>query len=494
MTLFDSLLRDSISYLPVLAWAALGLGLLTIQILLPRHRWLYWFAAVSLLGIAVLTRLWPVGHSSELLFTMSVVFDSFAQNIMIIGALSFLGALMMLSFRMNSDSPILKSAFEQLPELLICLMFSGFGLGVLVTSVHMSSLFLGLETLSIGLYAACGFFRTDSRSAESGFKYLMMGAFSTVILLFGLAFLYGATGFGSFAEIKAVLEAGLSDSQAILLQISILFLVVAFAFKLTLVPFHFYAPDVYEGAPSPVTFLLTTVVKMGAMAAAFRLFGDCLSSAAYLWQGLIVILGLASILVGNIMAIQQRSLKKLLTFSGISHSGFMVLTLAVPVAAGTEPLLLYMAAYTFMNIGLFATLVYLEPSPKPLMLDDLKGLVETRFWPAVLMAIFLLGLAGLPPFAGFLIKFWVLKALVVEGHWAIALVAAVGGIIGAAYYLRVLMQIFMSDEKANLPENPALGVSKVLYAAIFFGAVMTLCGGFRPQIYTDWILGVLALK
>lgn len=320
----------------------------------------------------------------------------------------------------------------------------------------------------------------------------MIGAFSTVLFLYGLAFLYGATGSTSFSEIQSSLN--ISSPFVVL---AVVFLVSAFAFKLAFVPFHLYTPDVYEGAPTPITAYLSTVIKVGVIAAATRVFWQVLGSAAGIWQSFWLALCILSILVGNIFALQQRSLKKLLAFSSISHSGFIGLALLTMGSAQGDyyPLVAYLVVYSAISLGLFSLISLLEDRDRVLMVDDLKGLGQKKFALALVISVFVMGLAGLPPFAGFMVKFWVLEALIKQDLVAVSIVAIVGSLIGAAYYLRILMLMFMSDEAGAAAEG-VLMKDRLFLArlVVVLASLLTLLGGIRPQIYADWILTTLALK
>jgi len=234
-----------------------------------------------------------------------------------------------------------------------------------------------------------------------------------------------------------------------LFGLGIMFLLGGIAFKLALVPFHLYIPDVYEGAPSPVTGYMATVIKVGAVAAAMRIFWNFLEPLSLYWEPYWMGLCVLSILIGNIVALQQRTLKKLLAFSSISHAGFIgfALLVARPDGGDAFPLFAYLIVYSAMTLGIFALITYMEDRTSFFKVEDLKGLGRERFGVGLLFALFVLGLAGIPPFAGFMIKFWVLRALIDQGFYGMAIVAIVGSLIGAVYYLRLLVYIFMSPEK-----------------------------------------------
>jgi NADH-quinone oxidoreductase subunit N len=342
-------------------------------------------------------------------------------------------------------------------------------------------------------------------STESAFKYLLLGSFSTVTLLFGLSLLYGATGSTNYADIARTIAAG----EPALLVLSLLFLVAGFAFKLALVPFHLYTPDVYEGAPTPITAYLATISKVAAIGASLRIFWGLFGSGqealmAELWQPLWLALCLCSIILGSIAALQQRSLKKIFAFSSISHAGFLGLGLLVagPVV-GEEgvvsnitrfSLLTYLSVYSVMSLGVFAIIHRLEKVGDVLLLDDLKGLGEKRLGLSLAFGLLVLGMAGIPPFAGFMIKFWLLQELVLQGHVLASIFAVLGTLIGMAYYLRILIHLFMGKEGRALSWNVLEDRVFTLRAVSLLAIVLTLVGGIFPSLYADWIFQTLGLK
>lgn len=498
--MWNNLLLDLQLCLPIIWWAILGVLVLSSQILFRSKSV---SLALTLLGLIAgffletmnyLPR--SAGSDPAIAFRGLVRIDEVSHILNFLGYGISLAVVLMLIPGLENTSKVFKTSYEHLPELLICLLFSGFGYSVLVSSNDMASLFIGLETFSIGLYCLCGFYRTEIRSTESAFKYLLIGAFSTVLLLYGLAFLYGATGSTDFQNIRNFLESNNNPASTTLLILSIVFLVSALGFKMAFIPFHLYSPDVYEGAPTPITAYLATAVKAGTIAAAFRIFVNVLGPVHHLWEPFWLVLCVMSVLLGNIMALQQRTIKKLLAFSSISHSGFLGLALlACQNGQNIFPLMAYTVVYSALSCGVFAVIAHLENRERFFELDDLRGLGQKRFWTSALFGLFILGLAGFPPFAGFMIKFWVLEALIRIGFVWVALAAIVGSLIGAAYYLRVLMIIFMSEDSGAASSwLPTRDRYFALRLVVLAAALITLLGGIRPQIYADWILQVLALK
>jgi len=502
-TLMHQLTNDTLLALPIVGWVVVGLLILISQIIL-RDKKIATF--VGLVGMAVLFAysVWNFDAAiNQSVFFGAMSFDSFSQFFNLLAQFVVIAVFLMSMPGAFDKDQQLTRFYDQYPEFLMCLVFSGFGAVVATSAVDLTSFFIGFETLSIGLYALCGFYRTDIRSTESAFKYLLLGSFSTVILLFGLSFLYGASGSTNYAEIARVLPA----ADLSLITLATIFLVVGFGFKLALVPFHLYTPDVYEGAPTPITAYLATISKIAAVGAGIRIFWGILgqdSRIESIWEPLWLSLCLCSIVFGNLAALQQRSLKKLFAFSSISHAGFIGLGLFVAgpvlsadgslVNSARFPLLAYLGIYSVMSLGVFAIIHRLENRREVFMLEDLEGLGEKRFGLSAMLSIFVLGMAGIPPFAGFIIKFWVLQELVLQGHVVAAVIAVMGTLVGMAYYLRILKLLYMGQQGRALEwkilEDRVFSIRTLAFVAV----LITLVGGLWPTLYADWIFRTLGLK
>lgn len=493
--MFQRLLDETWISLPYSGWAILGLIVLVAHLIRPQ---MYVSAVLTVIGLIVLLALSALSLSMDTkleLFNGVMVMDSLGQmlNLITIGITLAVVLMLLAGYEQvkGSSGKLFEVSYQNFPELLMTLLFSGFGVSVLVSATDLTSLFLGLESLSIGVYCLCGFYRTELKSIEAAFKYLLIGAFSTAIFLYGVALVYGAAGSTSYSEIFAVArERGLNE----LFVLGGLFMTVGFSFKMALVPFHLYTPDVYEGAPTPITAYMATVIKLAAVGAGVRLFWGVLEPVSRSWELYWTALCALSILVGNVMALQQASLKKMLAFSGIAHAGFMGLALLVakPGVGTTFPLLAYVFVYSAMSVGLFALICYVEDRARVFKVEHLRGFARKRLGLAICLGILVLGLAGIPPFGGFLIKFWVLQALVQQGYLTVAVLAVIGSVIGAAYYLKILLYVFISEEEGSWA--PGFDRSYALRAVVAVGVLVTIFATLRPQFYADWILSALALK
>ncbi len=492
-SILETIVNDSQIAMPLLLWPVLALILLVVQIINPRPKLALGISLAGLLGMIGFSMASFDAASSISLFVGTVAWDSISQSFNILTQLIVLAVVLMMIPGLSSANSVFRDGYEQLPEFLICLIFSGFGAGVLVSAKDLTSLFLGLEILSIGIYCLCGFFRKEVQSTESAIKYLLIGAFATVIFLYGVAFVYGATGATQYDQIFAALSAG---GSSVLARFGIVFMMAGFAFKLAFVPFHLYTADVYEGAPTPVTAYMATILKVAMAGASLRVFWGLFAESTS-WSPLWLGLCLLSILVGNIGALQQQTLKRLLAFSSISHAGFigLALLIAKPGVGSIFPLMAYLVVYTLMSLGSFGLVALLEDREKPFRLEDLKGLGRRRVVVGLAFAVCLLGLAGIPPFAGFMVKFWVFQGLLEQGFLGAALIAVLGSIIGAAYYLRLLIYIFVSQEEGAALRWGALSDKFLtLRLVVAVCVLLTLIGGIWPGFYADWILGALALK
>jgi len=487
------LIDDSLLAGPLLGWVVLGFLLVFMRLTSARREIFLGTTLVGLVALLVYS-IYSMGSApSTPLFMATCLWDSLSQMVNIISILICLAVTLMTTAGNDNDSKVYRDAYEHIPEFLICMIFSGFGVGVLASAIDLSALFLGLEILSIGIYCMTGFFRTDLKSTEAALKYLLIGAFSTVIFLYGVAFIYGATGATQYQAIQAAI----GSANPTLLLFGILFLIAGLGFKLAFVPFHLYTADVYEGAPTPVTAYMATIIKVGAAVAALRIFWGFLGTQVEVWGPFWLGLCVLSILLGNLVALQQRTIKRLLAFSSISHAGFIGLGvyIAGTQAQETFALMSYLVVYSAMSLGSFAMVNYFEDRSRPFLVEDLKGLGQTKLVPCLCLGVFLLGLAGIPPFAGFMIKFWIFQGLIESGNFMPAILAVIGSVIGAAYYLRLLIFMFVSPERGAA--NFWTGSHDRFFSLRFLVLVtllVTLLGSIRPQIYADWILASLALK
>jgi NADH-quinone oxidoreductase subunit N len=349
------------------------------------------------------------------------------------------------------------------------LLMSLVGMLGLVSGLELVSLFVALEIMSIALYAMAGMHRTRMSSQEAALKYFVTGAFSSAFFLYGIALLYGVSGSTSLAKVELTLGA-LTAETAWMAVLGAGMLLVGFGFKVASVPFHMWAPDVYEGAPTPVTALMSAGVKAAAFGALLRVFGSALAELAGDWKPLVAALAAVTMVGGNLGALAQGNLKRMLAYSSIAHAGYVLVALvAAPRYAG-EAVLFYLVAYSAVNLGAFGTIAALSREGRePLSLTDVAGLGERRPALAAALTVFLVSLTGIPVTAGFVGKFYLFNAAVASGWVWLALVGVIMSVVSAYYYLGVVVAMYMRDpvgEDVWAPVAPAarlaLGISVAL--------------------------------
>ncbi len=367
-------------------------------------------------------------------------------------------------------------------EYYVLSLFAVLGMLVLIAANSFLTLYLGLELLALCLYALVAFDRDSKVGSEAAMKYFVLGALGSGMLLYGISMIYGATGSIELGTVaKAVSEQGIDNN---ILVFGIVFLVIGIGFKFGAVPFHMWVPDIYEGAPTPVVLFLGSVPKIAAFALAIRLLVDGMGGLHAEWQGMLVILAVLSMAVGNLLAIAQNNIKRMLAYSTISHVGFLFLGLLAGSSQGYAAAMFYAIVYALMAAGAFGILTILSREGFDAEnLDDLKGLNERDSWYAALMAILMFSMAGVPPTVGFMAKLLVLEAVVrVDLVW-LAVVAVIFSIIGAFYYLRVVKLIYFDKPTTDAPILASGGVRvaitvnglAVLLLGLFPATLLGLC-------------------
>ena len=362
-------------------------------------------------------------------------------------------------------------------------LFSTLGMMVLVSAHSLLTLYLGLELLSLPLYALTAIRRTSGDGSEAAMKYFVMGAIASGLLLYGMSLLYGATGYLDLQDIAKAIASTASTERG-MLSYALVFIVAGVGFKLAAMPFHMWAPDVYAGAPSSVTLFISAAPKIAALGMALRFFTLGLMDIVAQWQQLVLILALLSAGAGNLFAIAQSNLKRMLAYSAISHAGYALFGVLAATAAGFAASLYYILVYAIMSAGAFGLIVLMSRSGVEVEhIDDLKGLNKRNPWLAFLMMLVMLSMAGVPPTVGFFTKLLVLKALVdVQMTW-VAVLGLVFAVIGAYYYLRIIKVMYFDDAidatpvklpRATLAVFSAHWLS-LLFLGIFPSALISAC-------------------
>lgn len=344
----------------------------------------------------------------------------------------------------------------------ILVLFAALGMGMMVSAGDLLTLYIGLELNSLAAYVLAAFLRNDSRSAEAGLKYFVLGALASGILLFGMSLTYGFTGTTSFAGISTALEGGLSHGAVF----GIVFVLAGLAFKISAVPFHMWTPDVYEGAPTPVTTFFATAPKVAALCLTMRVALDAFGSQVHAWQQIVIFAALASIVVGALGAIGQTNIKRLMAYSSINNVGFMLIGLAAATREGAAGMLVYLAIYVAMSLAGFVAILMMRDANGEAVesIPDMAGLSRTRPALAAAVAIVMFSLAGIPPLFGFWGKFVVFKAAVEADLVVLAAIGIAASVIGAFYYLKVV-KIMYFDEPADVVTGESDLAHKVILAA-----------------------------
>ncbi len=362
-------------------------------------------------------------------------------------------------------------------------LFATVGMILMAAANDLIVFFLGLETMSIAVYVLTGIWRASGRSSEAAMKYFLMGAFATGFLLYGIALIYGATGSTNLNEISAYLVEAPADWPLYLVGGALL-LLVGFAFKAGAVPFHSWVPDVYEGAPTPVTGFMSVAVKAAAFAAWARILMHKLSPLDADWAFPLWVIAILTMTVGNLLAISQSSVKRMLAYSSIAHAGYLLIALVAGEEWGGLPLLFYLLAYGLMTAGAFAVLTCLaDPDQPGEEYRDFAGLGVKRPFLALAMSFFMLSLAGFPPLAGFAGKFYVFRAAVFTGHLTLAIIGVLNSLLSVIYYLRVIVAMYMEEGGA---EGKSFAQSPYLYIAIALSVLGTVYLGILPAPALEW--------
>ena len=355
--------------------------------------------------------------------------------------------------------------FEHGAEYPVLILFSAIGMSVMVSATSLITLYVGLELQSLAAYVLASYRRSDERSAEAGLKYFVLGALASGILLYGISLLYGFTGTTNFTGLAAAFG---REAPSLGLLFGLVFILAGLAFKVSAVPFHMWTPDVYEGAPTPVTAFFASAPKVAAVLLATRLCLDALGPATDAWRQIVIFAALASIFLGAIAAFGQTNIKRLLAYSSINNVGFALIGLAAGGQHGASSVLFYMAVYVVMTLGAFLCVLWMRDQDGQPVEDiySLSGLSQTRPAFAAALAIFMFSLAGIPPLFGFWPKLLVFNAAVESGYVALAVAGIVGTVVGAYYYLKIVKIMYMDEPAAPYAKarEPVQGALMLLAA------------------------------
>ena len=376
----------------------------------------------------------------------------------------------------------IKEAAIRAGEFYALILFSVFGMILMAAAEDLILFFLGLETMSIAVYILTGMWRERSEASEAAMKYFLVGAFAAGFLLYGIALIYGATGSTNLVRVAAILSQP-KDQWPLLLLAGVFLLFVGLAFKAAAAPFHFWVPDVYEGAPTPIAGFMSVAVKAAAFAAWARIFLHRLSPLQGDWTLPLKVLAILTMTVGNLLAISQSSVKRMLAYSSIAHAGYLLIALVVGGEMGGQALLFYLLSYAAMALGAFGVLGSLKEGAKDNeAYRDLAGLGFKRPFLGAAMALFMLSLAGFPPLGGFTGKFYLFRAAIVAGHLDLAIIGAINSLLSVVFYLKVIVAMYMEEGGA---EGKPFNRAPYLYLAVAACAIATLYLGIFPSAALD---------
>jgi NADH-quinone oxidoreductase subunit N len=480
--------QDATVLAPFIAAILVALAILTVDFIFPGRKvpaLITTFMGLALIAVLVLV----TGQST---------FEAFGGAYDVDPLTTFLDLLFVsiVALTMAFAPDYLEERGLPVPEFAALLVFAMSGAMLLAASGDLLVLFLGLELMVLPGYVLAGYHKTDGYSTEGAIKYFLLGSFSSAIFLFGLAFVWGITGTTNIAEVAGFMGqvAGGAIPMSPGLGLALAFMTTGVAFKIAAVPFHYWTPDAYQGSPTPVTGYLSVGPKIGAFALIIRLFAGGLADLAIDWNIVFMVLAALTMTLGNLVALQQDNVKRMLAYSSIAHTGYMLVGFAAYGAgniAGMEALLFYGAAYAFMNLGAFAVVAALQRRTGITSnLSTFAGLVRREPAMAWLLTLFLLSLTGIPPTVGFFGKFLVISAAVEVGGpltW-LAVLTVLNAAIAAFYYLRVVVYMFMRDPAGELPR---LRHGRLLWAGLAVSTFLTIILGVFPNLLIE-IVGVAA--
>jgi len=473
---------DIVAIAPLVAAVLAAAAVLLVDLARPRRRDAALITAlVGLAAVAVVTIL--VGDRDRTAFGGAYTVDRLTTFLDVLFV-----AIVALTVAFAPD--YLEPRGLPVAEFATVLIFAMSGAMLIAASADLLLLFLGLELMVLPGYLLAGFHKTDGYSTEGAIKYFLLGSFSSAIFLFGLAFVWGMTGSTRVAEVAAHFSGTAGAGVSAGLAMGLAFMTTGVAFKIAAVPFHYWTPDAYQGSPTPVTGYLSVGPKVGAFALILRLFVEALGPLRAEWLPVVVVLAAVTMTVGNLVALTQTNVKRMLAYSSIAHTGYMLVGLAAYAGAsdpavqqtGLQGLLFYGAAYSFMNLGAFAVIAAVQRRAGVTSnLDTFAGLGRREPWLGALMLLFLLSLTGIPPLAGFFGKAYVILAAVQTGGavGVLAVIAVLNAAVAAFYYLRVVVYMYFRDP---IGEVPPLRHSALVWGGLAVTTVLTIGLGFIPGV------------
>jgi NADH-quinone oxidoreductase subunit N len=462
----------------ILAIGAMALLMLGVFTRHARGELIVWLAVllIAVAGIFVAS-----GSGTRTLFNDSFVVDPFAR---VLKLLTLAGAAVALGMSID----FWRGAGGVKFEFPVLVLFAATGMMMMISANDLIALYVGLELQSLSLYVVAAFQRDSARSAEAGLKYFVLGALSSGMLLYGASLIYGFTGSTNFATIAAAVQ---PSGTNLGLVFGLVFLMVGLAFKISAVPFHMWTPDVYEGAPTPVTAFFAAAPKLAAMALTVRVLISAFPAVTIEWQQIVVFLAIASMALGSFAAIGQTNIKRLMAYSSIGHTGYALVGVAAHSVEGIAGVIIYLAIYLAMTLGTFACILAMRRGGRMVEdIDALSGLSRTNPMMAFLLAMLLFSLAGIPPLAGFFAKFYVFLAAIHAGLYALAVIGVLLSVVGAYYYLRIVKLMYFDApverfEPMQAPLAAVLGVTGafILFYFLYPAPLVALAGMAAKSLF-----------
>jgi NADH-quinone oxidoreductase subunit N len=428
--------------------------------------------------LALVVRLWTV--EGWPVMNGMLVTDKFALFFTALVTICALGSVL------TSSNYLSRFGMDR-SEYFSLLFFATAGMVVLVSAYNLISLFLGLELMSLSIYVLVGYRRRDVFSNEAALKYLLLGAFAVAFFLYGVSLIYGLTGSTNFKIIVIeVMDRGLAREP--FFQLAMALILAGFAFKVSSVPFHMWVPDVYQGAPTPITSFMATAVKAASFSAFLRLFYMCFMMGRSQWAAVIAVLAVLTMTLGNLTALVQRNIKRMMAYSSIAHAGYVLVglsALSIENTRAASSVLYYLLAYSFMTVGVFALVSAIEKreGTRGLEISELAGLGLRRPFLGLAMVVFMFSLAGIPPTAGFFGKYYIFSAAVERGQVGLAVIGVLNSALSLYYYLRILVIMYMQKADRPIETHDDLGVKVVLLVCLLASLWLGIGpGGILPGV------------
>jgi NADH-quinone oxidoreductase subunit N len=463
--------------LPEILLSVLAMVLLLINVFVPGGQKSN-LAYISFLGIIAAGVLVTIGWGTHIeSFSGSAVLDNFATFF----KMTFLVAAGLTV--LISDSYMEREECNH-GELYPIILFSVVGMMLMASGTDLMTIFLGLEVMSVALYVLAGFNRGNKKSNEAGLKYFLLGAFSTGFMLYGMALIYGATGTTRLYKIAEVVGQMTLPATNIMLVAGMLLMLTGFAFKIAAAPFHMWTPDVYEGAPTPITAFMSAGAKAAGFAALMRILLVALPTLQVEWSQVLWVLAVLTMTIGNITALRQDNIKRILAYSSIAHAGYALVGFTAGNGTGTAGILFYMLSYAFMNIGAFAIVILVSKKGETNgNVSDFAGLGFKHPLLALVMTLFLFSLAGVPPAAGFIGKFYLFSGAIQEGYIWLAVIGVLNSAASVYYYLRIMVYMYF---KESTEEFEWIKVTAPIALALVIAAIGTLIPGIVPSVILEY--------